>query len=244
MFGSLFTKARLVLAARCSRTTLTLIAAAAVIGACLGREWLLERCAVPLVVRETPAGADCLWLRSEWGLARAVELHRENPQRIFLAPKGRWNRLTACGAVPAYGDLVRETLIGRFGMPAAAVQVVAGTQESDWDEVLSLGRWLQAHPQSRMLFLADGFEGGAWREMVRRALPAELAARVAFESVCLPGCTEKDWWKSRLGAKSFCAGWLYFLYAWRYAQLPPAVRRWDAAAYRRWLGALPLESPP
>ena len=235
MFRCHFTTARLVFIA---------LATAAAVGAFLGRETLFERCAAPLVVRESPEGVNGLWLGGEWGLARAAELWREDPHRVFLAPIGRWSRLAECGVIPMYGDLVRETLTQRFGVPASAVQVVAGKDESDWDEVLALGRWLQAHPQARELFVADGFEGGAWRKIVRRALPADLAARVAVESACLPGCSEKDWWKSRLGAKSFCSGWLFLLYAWRYAHLPPPLRRWDAAAYRRWLASLPPDRTP
>lgn len=229
---------------RRSWTTLTLVAVAAALGAYLNREKLLPRCAAPLVLHDAPARIDCVWLQTDWGLRRAAELHRANPQRLLLSPPGRWTRLEACGAVPAYGDLVRETLLRRYGVPAAAVRVVPGQNESDWDDVLSLGRWLQEHPQAQVLLLADGFEGGAWREMVRRALAPDRAARVAVESVCLPGCSENDWWKSRLGAKSFCAGWCFFLYAWRYAHLPPPIRRWDPEAYRRCLAALPPESPP
>jgi hypothetical protein len=211
-----------------------LVVGALLVGTALARGPLLRLAARPLIAGGPEAGAAWLVpLDGDEVTERVAECCRAAPEARVLLIQRAPDRLEALGIVPPWAEGRRRVLLAR-GVPAAAVEVLAGATASDWDRARALRGWLEGHPGARVAVLCDRFHSRRLRLILDRALGAE-AGRARVTAVPDRGYDETNWWRCKAGLLGWWDGYTGLGYVWLAGEgdrpLPPP----DADDYERGL---------
>jgi hypothetical protein len=195
---------------------------------------------------DRPPQADCtvlLMLDGDRRHDRAAAWRREAPSRRVLLIGHAPTRLVRLGVVRSPDEQDRRELLAR-GVPADAIEVLAGGAGTRWDEAERLGEWLRNHPDDRPLILCDRFESAYTRHIVASLLGPTDAARVQILGLPDRFYDETNWWKTRRGMKRLFFSYLALGYARWHGRDRIAVEPWNPEDYERWLRRIAEEDRP
>jgi len=218
------------------------LAITVVLGLCLflAREPILRACGRMLVVDEQAndnATIRYIWLIDaaenfgELGAAYdlAARLCSEDPSRTVLLIEAERTQLVRAQIVPSYETVSRRQLELR-GVDGKAVTAL-DTPMSFWRAVRRLRDWLDQRPEGGVVAICGRFRSRHHRLVLDRVLAPGQAARVKLIGVSDGRFDETDWWKSRLGAKEFFAGFSSLAYAWCHGEDTLDPPTWDPDKY-------------
>jgi hypothetical protein len=215
----------------------TLIALGVVVLLVFGHALILRMLAWPLVAGDAAAAGDCFCIHGgELGadgfepLDAAARWHGSSAGRKILLVLPRDSRIVEVGAVRSFEQTCRSELKKR-GIPAADVISIRAEARNLHDEACALSTWLQANPDTTVLFACSSFGSGQLRHVLDKVLDPADVKRVRLAALSDPACTVETWWRSRRGVKEFMYAWLGLLYAWvegdSHRPVPPHAARFQ-----------------
>lgn len=191
-----------------------------------------------LVVDENFASVDAVVVVSgDRSIDEAVRLVREGRARDVLLIEPCPTRLVRYGVLAPQAEQRRSQLIAR-GVAESAVVVLDGEANGNWESVRRLGRWLNEHPERRVLILRDRFHGRYQHHIVGAVIDEAAARRVSYCGLQDRRFDESNWWQSRSGIKEFIASAMDLAHVLVCGESPPTVEWWDPDEYERQLVSL------
>lgn len=185
-----------------------------------------------LVVGDAPAATDAVVLGGDSDpsvfddLARMV---RRGDTREVLVFDDRSSRLVRLGIVPAPETVARREMAAR-GVAPGAITVLTGEYPTAWAGARRLRGWMESHPESRVVVVADQFGSRGSRHLTRRVLGPDLAARVSWWPRPDPRFDPSNWWRSRQGVVAVGGAYVALTHAYLFGE-PPEAERWDPDRY-------------
>lgn len=202
----------------------------------------LQSLGMLLVVDERVASADAVVVVSgDRSIDEAARFVREQRAGEVLLIEPYPTRLVRYGVLRPRAEQDRLQLIAR-GVPESAVVVLEGEANGNWESARRLGRWLNEHPDRRVLILRDRFHGRYQRHIVNTVLDESAAGRVSYCGLKDRRFDESNWWRSRSGIKEFIASAMDLAHVLVCGESPPAVEWWDPDKYERQLVRLAQRS--
>jgi hypothetical protein len=169
--------------------------------------------------------------------AVAADFVRRNPAGRVLLIEAEPDTLVRCGIVPADEVLDRQALAER-AVPAAAIELIRGAAADRWQAMHSLQRWLDAHPDARAAVLCDRFDSRLQRSVADAVLTPDAARRVTIWALPKREFDERNWWRTRRGARSLVYAWLSLTFHTLCGEPQEAERNWhpDGDEWGDWGG--------
>ena len=123
-------------------------------------------------------------------------------------------RLVLLGAVSPIQELVHRKLVAE-GVPADVIQILPGERRSNWETARALKEWLTNHQEQRVSVICDLFSSRRWSLILDQILDDTTRARVIVDRATDPRFDVSNWWRNRIGIKTY----FYCLFELVYAQL-------------------------
>lgn len=174
------------------------------------RNGILTSLASMLVVSESaPDATALLVLTGETRFDEAARFALRDPSHRILIEEPRPGRLVRLRILPSIAEQGRNGL-QRRGVPEDQIEVVSWSGENE-TLASSLARWLQQHPDVRVLVVCDAFSSRDIRWTFDRLLPPDQARRLALRPLSSQAYGADNWWHSKPGIRAFCRGWTSLL---------------------------------
>ena len=183
-----------------------LVLSAIVLLMVLARGPLLYMVALPLVHADGPISATgILLLGGDTRLDETTQFHQKNPDGDVLLLQPAPGRLVRMQILTSPEDLARNDLVER-GVSVSKISVV---NWASFDEAMetALGRWLNDHPDVKLVVVCDAFESRGVRWRLDRQLPRQTAARLAVRPLVSQSFRQSDWWHSKRGIMALLRSW-------------------------------------
>jgi len=122
---------------------------------------------------------------------------------LISSPPGRLQQI---GVLPAWDNVIRGELL-RQDVPATVIETLHPGAEDGWDDAKTLERWLDRHPDQRVLVFRERFASQRQRVIYNRELSPQNRARVAIVALPDRRYDETNLWKGKVGIKAFFRQW-------------------------------------
>lgn len=148
----------------------------------------------------------------------------------ILLPAAEKKRLELMRAIPQRHELGRQKLL-TDGVPPHAVSLTNGICRNDWDTARSIEVWLEQHPDKQVRLLCDRFSSRRWSFILDRCLTKSNRSRLSVNGVADPRFDESNWWRKRMGLKSYFHNLLRLGYAHIHGEDQLPLIDWDPEKY-------------
>ncbi|OAI50955.1 hypothetical protein AYO44_05185 [Planctomycetaceae bacterium SCGC AG-212-F19] len=199
----------------------------------LARFPLLRGMARVLIVDDGNASSPAVMPVGPRYYQEAAEHYHAHKNGQVLLFQGKLDRLEEMGIVPT-AEAIACRELPRLRVPAEALQVLRSNGNRDWDLARALAAWLNDHPESQVVVVANRFATRRLRLVVNRVVPAADAGRVRLQAVPHPEYDENNWWTSKYGVLDVFGSYLRLGYGWLYGEDAPGSS-WDPNAYEQTL---------
>ncbi len=159
-----------------------------------------------ILVADSPSNAADAVIVGDWRCGQCYpvvcnKMKSGNARTVLLVTRER-KRVVVLGAVLPAEELCRTKLV-RDGVEQDAIRLLDGTSDSDFETGRLIEGWLIAHPEKRINLLCDHFSSRTWSYILDRTISPSKRILVSVEGVADPRYNELNWWRSRVGLKSF-----------------------------------------
>jgi uncharacterized SAM-binding protein YcdF (DUF218 family) len=175
----------------------------------IGHAAILQSFAGLLVAESPSPNADCLVLRTFDGqnpdgdraYRVAAELLGTGKVKRVVLLESEVPRSVAIGAAPPFTQLAKQELqLERVSLDA--IDVITTHAGDQRQEVSEFGKWMAAHPKTRVLMAVGRTTSRSLRWEIDRNMDAAESARVGLLALPDREFDETNWWRSYRGVKS------------------------------------------
>ena len=187
-----------------------------------------------ILVADFPSNVTDAVIVGDWSCGQCYpvvcnKIKTGNARTVLLVTRER-QRVVVLGAVLPSEELCRRKLV-RDGVDDDVIRLLDGTSESDFDTGRLIDGWLVAHPDKRVNLLCDRFSSRTWSHILDRTISPSQRILVSVEGVADPRYNELNWWRSRVGLKSFFGNLFHQGYARLHGEDRHQSVDWSPDAY-------------
>lgn len=179
---------------------LLLVMLLSLLGTCFHRV-LLRSAAKTLMVNEQHHGADHLLIMGgDKSYQVAVDMLKRDEASSVLVFESSGGNLVKFGILPPPHEVAHRELL-KHGIAADDITRVVSDPERRYFGSLRL--WMRRNPTSHVCLFTDSFSSKRTRQLVNLAMSRALSHRVTIVGLPDRRFDENNWWKSRVGIKTF-----------------------------------------
>jgi hypothetical protein len=200
----------------------------------LFRQPILRGLAGQLIVDDPAAEkSSVLLLGGERSPELAVKAFHAGETREILVVDWRPDRPQRLGILPDSKTVLRHIFVQQ-GVPEEAVKALPGQASDMYQVATSVNSWLSQHPDEHLTVLCGRF-GSRYVGVVFRRVLGEQRARVHLQAVAHPEFDEDNWWRSKIGLKSFWQDSVRLAFVCTHGAPQHNETDWDPDVYERGL---------
>lgn len=139
-------------------------------------------------------------------------LYRRGLVRKILVPENESGSAQLAEILPTTGRVIVEVL-RRRGVSPDDIIPVGGATTNSWDDLATLSKFLQSHPEATVLVITSSFHTRRCRWILRQQL-GHLSARTIFVAAPVEWYDGFPWWSRREVAATVIGEYLKLGYYW------------------------------
>lgn len=209
--------------------------------ACTHR-WILSRLGGLLVIDEGLNRADAVLIFDQFNddgrIAAAARLHLEGYAPKILMLAGYPLRAERLGIFPAEASLARSS-IKREGVAPDKLTILQTDGNNDWERARGLEKWLNDHPEERVIVLCGEFESRKKWLVFRQVLNDAARKQLLWRALPERAFGVQDWWLHKQGLKRAFAAATGILHIWLIGESKSEKSKWSPDDYEKSLSDHP-----